>query len=89
MAPNEDGQIVHPPDGYIVVYEEFLCLGLRFFVHPFFANVLDLYEVVSTQLTPNSIKILSFCVVLCHLLHFESRIFLFRTLFILKKHYRE
>ena len=24
MVPDEEGQIVHPPDGYIVIYKEFL-----------------------------------------------------------------
>lgn len=53
-APRLEDRVTSSSVDRLAVYEEFLRVGLRFPLHPFIANVLDLYLVVSAQLAPNS-----------------------------------
>ena len=39
---------------YMVIYEDFLKIGLRFPLHPFVMNFLKMYGVTMSELTPNS-----------------------------------
>lgn len=55
----------------LVVHEEFFYADLRFPLHPFIINILDLYQVVLAQLASNSFRILCSRIIFYHFLDIQ------------------
>lgn len=57
FVPQPDNRMNRSPLGSIMVYKEHFRAGLHFSLYPFIVWLLNLYQVVPAQLTPNSITI--------------------------------
>lgn len=77
FVPRPKNRVTSDHPSRIALYKEFFKCGLCLSLHSFILNLLDRYELVPTQLTPNSVRIICCFVVLCYLLGSEARISLF------------
>ena len=82
-------QVFEPSEGCIAFYDESVRSNLRFLLHPFFSNIFDFYRVHPIQITPNAIRMTIVFIIMCNFLHIDLRIFLFRSLVLLKRHLSE
>jgi hypothetical protein len=60
-----DEAIPNPPEGYQVIFTDFLVHGLSVRVHEFLRELLFIYGIQLYQLTPNSILHISIFITLC------------------------
>ena len=51
--PQETGRLHNPHAGYVIVSESFLKFGVRFLLHPYFVRILNHYNLIVFQLSPN------------------------------------
>lgn len=68
VTPTHRDWVISGLLSYVALYEEFFCVGPHFLIHLFIKNVLSFYQLVPTQLAPNSIRIIISFIVLCHLI---------------------
>lgn len=80
-----EDRVTSNPLNHVVVYEEFLLVGLRFPLHPFVMKFFDFYQVIPSQLALNSFQIFCSIIILCHLFGIRLRISLFQALFMIKR----
>ena len=84
-VPGPEDRVVNPPDGRLAVYQDALWGGLRFRIPEFVRSLFRFYNVVSAQLTPNSIRVVLAFGVLCFLRGIRPRTSLFRAFFVLRR----
>jgi hypothetical protein len=60
-----DESTPHPPQGFRVIFTDFLVRGLSVPIHEFLRGLLFIYEIQLHQLTPNSILHISIFITLC------------------------
>jgi hypothetical protein len=60
-----DEAIPNPPEGYRVIFADFLIRGLSVPIHEFLRGLLFVYGIQLYQLTPNSILHISIFITLC------------------------
>ena len=65
MQMPADESIPHPPEGFRVIFTDFLVRGLSVPVHEFLRGLLFIYGIQLHQLTPNSILHISIFITLC------------------------
>ena len=84
-VPSPEDRVVSPPDGRLAIYQDALWGGLRFLIPEFVRNLFRFYNVVPTQLTPNSIRTVLAFAVLYFLYEVRPRVSLFRAFFMLRR----
>ena len=84
-VPSPEDRVVSPLDGRLAIYQDALWGGLQFSIPEFVQNLFRFYNVVPTQLTPNSIRMVLAFAVLCFLYEVRPRVSLFRAFFMLRR----
>ena len=84
-VPGPEDSVVNPPDGRLAIYQDALWGGLRFSISKFVRNLFRFYNVVPTQLTPNSIRLVLSFTVLYFLYEVRPRVSMFWAFFMLRR----
>ena len=53
MFPQQIGRAHNPPSSHVTVSETFLKFDVRFPLHPYFVRILNHYNLIVFQLSPN------------------------------------
>lgn len=80
-----EDRVTSSPLNQLAIYEEDLHIDLYFLLHSIL-NIFDLYQIIPTQLTPNSFHILVSFIILCQFFEIQPRVSLFHAFFKLKRH---
>lgn len=86
FALDRESRVTLALDRCVSIYEESLWVGLWLLLHPFIRNFFDFYSILPAQITPNTSWIIVTFIFVRDLARIEPRCYLFKALFILKKH---
>ncbi|CAH9074664.1 unnamed protein product [Cuscuta europaea] len=80
-APRPTDHVLHPPPGYFGVYPMSFVKGLRFPLHPFITEYLDMVGLPPALLTPNSYSLMVGFLLRCEELGYRPTTALFMNLY--------
>lgn len=84
VVPKSRDTVLHPPEGFCIVYVGHFKPGLRLPLFPFLVDVLIYYELALSQLVPNAIRTVVAFQLFCDCKRIRCSVGLFRRFFLLK-----
>ena len=88
-APSPSDRVLRSLESCVSFYDESLWSRLHFSLYFFICNMLDYYGLQPTQVTLNTIRIILVFIICCSFIAVDHKVFLFKTLFVLKKYLTE
>ena len=86
LTPLPKERVSSPPSSStLAFYEDHLRAGLHFLLHRVFCDILRIFRIIPSWLSPNSIRFIMAFIELCHGHGIMPRASLFTNFFILKK----
>ena len=86
LTPLPEERVSSPPSSStLAFYEDQLRAGLCFSLHRVFCDILRIFRIILSRLSPNSVQLVMAFIVLCHGHGIMPRASLFTNFFVLKK----